>query len=202
MTTTLIQLFARPPLKGKVKTRLIPHVGAQNALSIYRYCLRFNLNLLRRSGYDYQLWLSEHTELPWLAQQTPRYQQGENLGQRMHAALSSELSRENRIYERVILIGSDCLDLTTAIFNRVNSRLDAHELVIIPATDGGYVLIAAKDSIDPLLFEGISWGSPKVLRQTLQRVMQCGVNASILNPLRDIDRYEDLQHYAAFRQYL
>ena len=68
--------------------------------------------------------------------------------------------------------------------------------------DGGYVLIAARDHIDKRLFESIDWGTRRVLVQTLDKIMQSGINACILNPLRDIDRYSDIKHYAAFNQYL
>lgn len=201
MTKTVIQLFARPPLKGKVKTRLSAKVGAENALSIYRHCLDFNLSLLRNCGFDYQIWLSEEPEKEWFPGENVKVQQGRNLGERMLFSMSSELQQTCR-YDRVILIGSDCLDLTQSLLNQVETELDHNDLVIIPASDGGYVLIAARESINPRLFDDISWGSHKVMKQTQQRVMQSGIRASILNPLRDIDRIDDLQHYAVFQQYL
>lgn len=202
MTKTVIQLFARPAVKGRVKTRLIPELGAEIALSIYRYCLDFNLSLIRHSGFDYQIWLSEETDAEWHPGESVKVQQGDNLGDRMLFAMSSELQRKNSHFERVILIGSDCLDLTQELLNKVDKKLDTHNLVIIPARDGGYVLIAARQSINALLFSNISWGSQYVLLQTLEKVMQSGIKACILNPLRDIDRYDDLQHYAAFQHYL
>ena len=54
-----IQVFAKPPVAGKVKTRLIANLGAPVAADIYRYCLDYTLNLVRQSGLDYQVWLSE-----------------------------------------------------------------------------------------------------------------------------------------------
>ena len=61
---TLIQIFARPPVAGKVKTRLIPEVGSESATAIYQHCLVRNLNMLERSGFEYHLWLSESSEDP------------------------------------------------------------------------------------------------------------------------------------------
>ena len=55
----LIQIFAKPPVEGNVKTRLIADLGVSVATDIYRYCLDYTLNLVRQSGFDYQLWLSE-----------------------------------------------------------------------------------------------------------------------------------------------
>lgn len=201
MSNTLIQLFARPPVKGKVKTRLSTDIGDDNALSVYLYCLNYCLELIRHSGFDYQIWLSEVP--PHWAQQDPiKIQQGNNLGDKMLNALGSELESEKKVYDRVILMGSDCIELSLPVLEKVNRKLDTHELVIIPAEDGGYVLIAARGHIDARLFESIDWGTHRVLRQTLDRIMQCGIDACILNPLRDIDRYADLQHYAAFNQYI
>lgn len=202
MTKTVIQLFARPPLKGRVKTRLIAKVGAENALSIYRHCLDFNLSLIRNSGFDYQIWLSEDTGQQWFHGETVKIQRGHTLGERMLSAISSELQQNHHQYDRVILIGSDCLDLTPNLLKQVDLKLDNHDLVIIPAKDGGYVLIAARQSISPELFDDIAWGSHQVMKQTLEKIMQSSIDASILNPLRDIDRYDDLQHYSVFQQYL
>jgi hypothetical protein len=201
MSKTLIQLFARPPVKGRVKTRLSADIGDDNALSIYLHCLNYCLDLIRHSGFDYQIWLSEVP--PHWAQEDPiKIQQGNNLGDKMLSALRSELEREKKVYDRVILMGSDCIELSHTVLAKVNRKLDSHDLVIIPAEDGGYVLIAVRGHVHAQLFESIDWGTQRVLIQTLEKIMQSGINACILNPLRDIDRYADLQHYAAFNQYI
>jgi len=105
-------------------------------------------------------------------------------------------------HTKAILTGSDCLELSTPLLQRVCEKLDQHELVFIPAHDGGYVLIAAQQSIDPVIFKDIEWSSEKVLTQTLERAMQAGIDTAVLNPLRDIDRVDDVQHYAELKQYL
>ena len=199
MPQTLIQLFAKPPVEGKVKTRLIPDIGAKSATAIYQHCLQSNIKLIQKSTFDCQIWLTEPSYHSLFKSEQVKYQQGDNLGEKMLDALSNALSSH---YEKVILIGSDCLDLTTALLHRVCDKLQQHELVLIPALDGGYVLIAAKHSISPLLFKDIEWSSDRVLKQTLERAMSAGINTFVLNPLRDIDRVDDLQHYAELRQYL
>ena len=60
----LIQIFAKPPVEGKVKTRLIPDLGASVSTNIYHYCLDYTLNLVRQSGFDYQILLSEDSSDP------------------------------------------------------------------------------------------------------------------------------------------
>jgi len=199
MPSTLIQLFARPPVAGRVKTRLIPALGVESATAIYLHCLQHNLQLIEHSGFEFEIWLSEAPADRFFARWPVTIQQGQDLGQRMYHALSSAFSNG---CQKVMLIGSDCLELTPAILQHVCTRLDQHDLVLIPARDGGYVLIAARKSIDHRLFEDIDWGSERVLIQTLEAAMQCGINTALLNPLRDIDTAEDLQYYAELKQYL
>ena len=198
MTKTLIQLFAKPPVEGKVKTRLIPDIGEKSATAIYRHCLKSNIKLVKQSAFEFQIWLTEVSDHPLFKNEKIKIQQGDKLGTKMFHALTEALSR----HTKVILIGSDCLDLSTPLLQRVCEKLEQHELVFIPALDGGYVLIAAKESIDPNIFKDIAWGSDSVLTQTLEQAMQSGIDTVVLNPLRDIDRVDDVQHYAELQQYL
>jgi len=199
MSQALIQLFAKPPIKGKVKTRLIPEIGEKSATAVYQHCLKKNIELVKNTPFDYQIWLTETSSHPLFKGEPVKYQKGKNLGEKMFHALSVELQQHDK---KVILIGSDCLDLTTEILNKVCEKLQRHDLVFIPALDGGYVLIAAKKAIPAELFKDIEWGSEWVLRQTIEKAMQLGINTVILNQLRDIDRVDDLQHYAELKQYL
>ncbi len=199
MTKALIQLFAKPPIAGMVKTRLIPDIGTRPATAIYKHCLQSNIELLKKSSFEYQIWLTEPSDHDLFQHQDIHYQQGNNLGERMYHALFDALSRQT---DKVILIGSDCLDLSPSLLQKVCEKLEQHELVLIPALDGGYVLIAAKNSIDPVLFRHIDWGSEKVLLQTMESAMFAGINTFILNPLRDIDRINDVKHYTELKQYL
>lgn len=196
---TLIQLFARPPLEGKVKTRLIPDVGAKSATAIYRHCLLNNLSLVKDSPLDYQIWLTEPSSNPLFEDQPVRYQQGENLGKRMLHSLRAAF---NDGYQKALLIGSDCIEITQPLLQRVSDKLDTHALVFIPAMDGGYVLIAARRTIHAELFNDIDWSTERVLRQTLEKAMQSGIATALLNPLRDIDTADDLQHYPELTHYL
>lgn len=200
MTRTLIQLFAKAPVKGQVKTRLARELGADKALSVYLHCLKHNLSLLQSLPFDYQLWLNKSSDHPLLVGESPLLQKGSDLGEKMYNALSSELSRN--CYQRVMLMGSDCLEFSEQILQKASQQLDDHELVLVPAEDGGYVLIAARDTINKQIFEDIDWGSDQVLMQTLQRATQTAVRTRVLNPLRDIDHVADLQHYAAFEHLL
>ena len=197
MSKTLIQIFAKPPLAGKVKTRLIPDIGEQSATAVYHYCLQSNLEMLEQSGFEFQIWLTEQSDHEVFKQQPIHPQQGNDIGKRMYHALSTGLKQGAQDgIQQVILIGSDCLEITPKVLNRVVDKLHQHDLVFIPALDGGYVLIAARKTIDSRLFDGIEWSSDRVLIDSLHIAMDLGISTAVLNPLRDIDHVQDVAHYA------
>jgi len=199
MKTTRLQLFAKPPLPGKVKTRLIPDIGIECATAVYRHCLQSNIELLKQSPFDIELWLTDESDDSLFDGLSVRYQQGPDLGARMLYALRDALQHD---FHKVILIGADCLDLSDRLLRRVCDNLQQHELVLIPAHDGGYVLIGLCARVAPELFEDIRWSSDQVLKQTLERAMRLGLDTRVMNPLRDIDRVHDLQHYPQLTQLL
>jgi rSAM/selenodomain-associated transferase 1 len=198
LSDTVIQLFAKQPIEGEVKTRLIPQIGKHNATAVYRHCLQYNLTLTTQTPFDIQIWLNRINEDEIFSKQSCRLQKGKDLGEKMFNALNTGL----RQYSKTILIGSDCLDLTQEILEEVDGKLSDNELVIIPALDGGYVLIAASQQIAPEIFSGISWSTDSVLQQTLTKCMKHKIKTFILDPLRDIDHAEDLQHYPELARYL
>lgn len=200
MNRTVLQLFAKPPVQGLVKTRLIKDIGVKSATEVYRHCLQKNIRLLQDSPFDHQIWLTQASMDPVFNHQPVFIQQGKDLGAKMYHAMTDALTRQK--YARVLLLGTDCLDLSPRLLHKVNRKLDQNDLVIVPARDGGYVLIAAKNRIDQTVFQKIDWGSEKVLLQTLERVMQNSISSTVLNSVRDIDRIDDLQHYAELTPYL
>ncbi len=199
MKKTRLQLFAKPPLAGQVKTRLTPALSPQQAADVYRHCLQSSIALLQQSPFDYQIWLTEPSDDDLFKNQPVQYQQGPDLGARMRYALQHGLQQG---FSKIILIGSDCLDIDNETLLRVSDHLQQHELVLIPALDGGYVLIAVRDQVPATLFDDIDWSTPKVLTQTLERAMHSGLDPLVMNPMRDIDQPEDLQHYPQLIQLL
>lgn len=99
------------------------------------------------------------------------------------------------------LIGADIPDLSTAILAEAFQRLADHDIVIGPAADGGYYLVGARREryaeLAPLLFQGIPWGTGRVLRDTLAALAAAHVRVHLLPLLRDIDRPEDLAAWEA-----
>ena len=192
----LIQLFAKPPVEGKVKTRLIPDLGAAKATQVYRYCLQYTLDLARQSGYEYQIWLSEDSRDPIFNGEPRHLQQGIDLGARMLQAIKTQLQNKSIADGKIVLIGSDCLDLTTEHLHRAIEALSNYDIVLLPACDGGYALIGCR-VIDAQLFNRVQWGSNNVLTQTVNNAQSLGYQISLLETIRDIDTLADINHYPA-----
>ena len=194
----LILIFAKPPVKGKVKTRLIPDLGESAATEIYRYCLGYTLDLVRQSGLDYQIWLSGDSSDPIFQGEAYSLQQGVDLGSRMLQAISSQLQQQTSEMPKVILIGSDCLDMTIDHLQQAAEALCSHDIALMPALDGGYALIACR-KIESQLFTNIEWGTGSVFEQTLKNARALNYQVSILETIRDIDTLQDVNHYAELK---
>jgi hypothetical protein len=95
---------------------------------------------------------------------------------------------------RIAIIGTDCPALDDRIVRRAFDRLEDHDVVLGPAADGGYYLIALRSPC-PDLFEGISWGETTVFQSTLARASSLGLTTDLLPTLVDIDRPEDLHEW-------
>ena len=197
----LIQIFAKPPIAGKVKTRLIPDLGESVATEIYRYCLNYTLNLVRKSGFDYQIWLSENSNDPIFQGAAYSLQQGPDLGSRMLRAISSHLQQATPELAKVILIGSDCLDITNRHLHQAVDALGNHDIALLPALDGGYALIACR-KIEAQIFADVEWGTGNVLEQTLKNARALNYRVAVLETVRDIDTLQDVNHYAELKPLL
>lgn len=189
-----IALFAREPVAGKVKTRLIPTLGSTGALVLFERLLQRQVDVLCRQRFcRSSLWVDGDVGAPvFRSSGLPLFrQQGADLGQRMQHAARSILSED----DVVILIGSDCPDLDEDYLEHaLQAMYSGVDVVIGPAVDGGYVLLGLRQS-DPVLFAGVEWGSPRVLQQTIERIRSLDLDYLLLHPLSDIDRPEDLQDH-------
>ena len=186
-----VGIFAKPPLPGTVKTRLIPDIGAHKATAVYRYCLEYTLAVVRQSGLDYRLFLTAASDDPLFQGEACSLQKGADLGERMYHALQELLGRDSN---GAVIIGTDCLDLSSMHLHDAARALTDHELVALPAIDGGYALIGGT-TIDSSLFDGVRWSSEQVYRQTLDNAKGLGYRVNSLESVRDIDTLQDLEHY-------
>ena len=186
-----VGIFAKPPYPGLVKTRLIPDIGADKAARVYRYCLEYTLEVARESGLEFQLYLSEACDDELLQDEEQFMQKGTDLGARMFNAIKDMLTKST---DGAIIIGSDCLDISSRHLLHAARALADHELVLLPAFDGGYALLACTN-IDPWLFHNVSWSSDQVLKQTLANAERLNYRVSLLETVRDIDTLQDLEQY-------
>ena len=186
-----VGVFAKPPLPGLVKTRLMADIGAAKAARVYRYCLDHALDVARNSGLDYTVYLSQESDDAPFNEERYRLQKGADLGTRMLNALADMLDDGPRA---AMIIGSDCLDLEANRLQQAAQALANHELVMIPAADGGFALIGCCEA-NPALFRSVDWSSGQVLEQTLANARRLDYRVSLLQTVRDIDTLQDLEHY-------
>ena len=118
-----------------------------------------------------------------------RVQHGTDLGERMHHALRSALDE----HAAALVLGTDCPFISREDLEGARTLLFEHDhrVVLGPAFDGGYYLLAAR-SVDASLFTDIPWGSGEVLGRTRRRLDAKGWRFAELDFRHDIDRPEDL----------
>ena len=190
---TRIVIFAKAPVPGKVKTRLIPALGAETAAVLAATMLhRTAAEALDSDVGSVELCMDPPSGHPdWMGQvpldviPTP---QGEgDLGERLARAGRRVLAAG----DRVILVGTDCPELDRARLVAAAAALERDDAVIHPTQDGGYALLGL-GRFDPSLFEGIAWSTDRVAAQTIARIEALGWSLHVGETLRDIDVPADL----------
>lgn len=192
-----IAVFARAPIAGQAKTRLIPRLGAAGAARLQRQLTERALARARAVGRArLTLWTTVDDDdtraLAAGAGATLRLQRGEDLGARMSNAFAGTLDGQHPM----LLIGTDCPAQTAADLEAALAALQRADAVIQPAEDGGYVLIGMK-AFHPVLFEQVPWGSDAVLAQTRSRAADRRLHLAELPMSWDLDRGEDLDRAVA-----
>ena len=188
-------VFTKPPIPGRVKTRLIGHLSPGSAARLHRALLADLL--AARHGGDFAVRLAVALEdgerLPAVSHpvlSSVERQRGADLGERMFKALSDA----GRTHAYVAVIGSDLPGLDA---RRVEDAFDQLErgadVVLGPTADGGYYLLALRvERLDARLFNGVAWSTSRVLEQTLARCQTLRLRRAMLETGRDIDRPADL----------
>lgn len=188
----LLMLFVRNPELGKVKTRLAASVGPETALDIYLHLLQHTRSVTQALPLDKVVYYSERVEQQDMwpnSQYQKKLQPGGELGEKMMAAFEAAFAEG---YTSVVIIGSDCLQLTSEIINKAFEELKTHEVVIGPALDGGYYLLGMKH-LHPELFRDKRWSTEHVFPDTLYDIERLHLSHALLPSLSDIDSLEDLE---------
>ena len=197
-TRTALVVFARAPVAGASKTRLIPALGPTHAAALHQAMIEHTLATLATPTGDHalQLWCAPDTSHPLFARLAHQYdlslhtQYGDDLGARMYHALDTAL----RDHAHAIIVGTDCPGLAWSDIAAADQALqDGADAVIGPAEDGGYWLLGLR-TVAPALFSEIAWGEDTVYVQTCARLETLGWRWHALRQLADVDRPEDLRH--------
>jgi rSAM/selenodomain-associated transferase 2/rSAM/selenodomain-associated transferase 1 len=194
-------MLARYPRLGEVKTRLVPPLTAEKALALHdrlaRHTLRSLLALQATGDARAEVRTDAafaHVAHDWLGGGfSARYQGEGDLGDRIRLAFGDSFGRGA---DRVVVVGSDCPRLTSVHLRAALAAVDEVDVVLGPAVDGGYYLVAlGKDSAKrsvPVLFSDVAWGTDTVLDRTLAICAEHGLTFALLDQLPDVDRPEDL----------
>jgi hypothetical protein len=197
MSNERVIIFVKAPRPGTVKTRLAKTMGAEAACGVYRRLVETVLEQLASLD-DVELRFAPDDAAaevrPWLQPSWQARPQGEgDLGQRLQSAFADAFAAGA---ERVVIIGSDCPEVQATDVREAWTELKIHDLVIGPATDGGYWLIGLKQP-QPKLFDGMAWSSENVLGETLARAKANHLRIQLLRILNDVDTEEDWQQFLA-----
>ncbi|PWJ58726.1 hypothetical protein CLV98_10392 [Dyadobacter jejuensis] len=187
----LLIIFYRNPVLGSVKTRLAATVGAERALEYYKKLVEHTRTITKDGPYDKLICYSEQisTDDIWSkADYQKTVQGGGGLGDKMSQAFDEAFGMG---YQSVCLIGTDCYEITDQIIESAFAYLYDHDVVIGPATDGGYYLIGMKQNI-PNLFANKRWSTDSVWKDTLHDLQQLGLAYAVLPTLSDVDEESDL----------
>ncbi len=199
----VILVFAKAPVPGQVKTRLAKTYTPEAAAMLHAALTERALETAISSGLDVVLYAAPDASHPYFATCAEDFGvtieaqlRDGDLGERMLDAMDRTL----RSHDCVIIIGADCPALTSKHLYQVLAQFEVEkpDVVLIPAEDGGYVLIATRRT-HPGMFDDIAWGTGTVLQQQRAALKAAGLVWTELDTLWDVDRPEDLPRLAALR---
>ncbi|GAB3811022.1 TIGR04282 family arsenosugar biosynthesis glycosyltransferase [Pontibacter rugosus] len=187
----LLLLFVRNPELGKVKTRLAATLGQEKALEIYIKLLNHTRSITEQLPVHKLVYYTDNVTLN---DQWPdhvyekRVQPAGDLGDKMQAAFAAGFEEG---YTSIVIIGSDCWQLSQEVIEEAYKQLEQQEVVLGPALDGGYYLLGTK-RLHPQLFQNKRWSTAHVFPDTIQDLKQLQLTYSLLPRLSDVDYAEDL----------
>ena len=194
----MILVFAKAPVPGTVKTRLIPALGDAGAAELHRRMVWQTLSVVAAAGEPVTLCCAPDTAHPFFVECARRFgalletQEGADLGARMAHALQGALDRGGQT-THAVLVGTDCPALDVPTLLAAVQSLREHDYVFVPVEDGGYALVGARraDSVAQI-FTQIAWSTAEVMAQTRLRLMSRGASWQELATSWDVDEAADL----------
>ena len=187
MSEDILIVFVKAPRPGAVKTRLANAIGDLEAAAAYRRLvetLLYQLRGLRELEMCFSPDDAASEVRHWLKKGWSSHPQGDgDLGERLHTAFQRAFQAGAK---RVAIIGSDCPAIRVGDIREAWDGLRSHDLVLGPATDGGYWLIGLRQ-LRPDLFRGVRWSTDSVFPETIQRAQDAGLSVHLLRELADVD---------------
>lgn len=182
-------IFVKNEEAGKVKTRLARSIGDDKALEVYQKLLGYTYEITRGLPVEKEAWYSRF--IPendiWSGRYLVKKCNPVKTWERMSGAFQKAFEEEA---DKVVIIGSDCAELTSEIIEKAFEELGSSEFVIGPAQDGGYYLLGMRN-FHPEVFQEIDWSTGSVYKQTIRKMENALGSISTLEMLNDVDTIED-----------
>jgi uncharacterized protein len=194
LTGDVLLVFVKEPRPGAVKSRLAASIGPERAARVYRAIAEEEIRRTAPRGDEFERRFvfsppeARDRIAEWLPGEALVEQSEGDIGERMSRAFEEAFARGAR---RVVLVGTDVPALSREEVMEAIESLDDQDVVIGPALDGGYYLLALKRA-EPGLFAGMPWSTPQVLTATLDRAVRLGRSVRVLHRLGDVDTAEHL----------
>ena len=191
-------IFVKNPIPGQVKTRIARTVGDAKAVDVYQHLLRYTQQLVETFPGQRVVYYGDfiNPDDGWNSYEK-QLQTGDDLGERMLNAFREQFAAGA---QKVVVIGSDCLTVTPDHLTRAFQVLDTADVVIGPATDGGYYLLGMNQP-HPFLFADMPWSQPELRRLTELAILQYGFTFAQLDELTDIDEWADYEPFSTDKLY-
>ncbi|MFT6855137.1 MAG: rSAM/selenodomain-associated transferase 1 [Cyclobacteriaceae bacterium] len=187
-------IFVKNLIPGAVKTRLAKDIGIMGALDVYKYLVEYTYEETKKIDVDKAVFYSEYIEIEDVfdASGAEEYelfiQKGNGLGERMSAAMDQSFDS----YDKVVMIGSDCVELTDKDIEEAFTKLDDFDVVVGPAKDGGFYLLGT-NKFYAELFEKKEYSHQNVLQELLDEVDDLDLKIHLMKMKNDIDTLKDLK---------
>ena len=195
-TSKVLIIFIKNPIPGTAKTRLAKDIGKEQAHHVYLKLLDKTREITTPVNAIKLLYYSDHIpgSDPWSETIFSKFRQkGSDLGTRMESAFNEAFQHG----QRVVIIGSDCYELTSQIIEQAFDKLSRVDAVIGPSEDGGYYLLGLSKP-NAAVFRNKNWSTDQVFNQTKQTLKDQSFSIELLPELNDIDTLQDLKKSSLF----
>lgn len=189
MKDTLLIVFVKNIVLGKVKTRLAKTIGNEAAFEVYKHIVKHTESETEKIQSDVKIYFSDSVVDTKWKNRNKYVQSGKDLGERMKNAFKDGF---NEGYKRIVLIGSDLPEISCALIEDALENLNKVPVVFGPAEDGGYYLVGLSKIVHSI-FDDKEWSTDHLLENTLNELRNADVLYELIREMNDVDTIEDLR---------